>query len=379
MAIEPAGTYSPLELATMGSPQNYATTAAYVTENAKRVNAAAQSFLKALISIQALDFAQIGDLPVYESSVLIGSMTGIGDRPVRPVIQVANFDALLQRLGQLTPPDAPIVDFTYTDPGYASILRDPVMQKLLLDLANGGYGIEPLDEQALWDRARDREAQTYQANLEEIRRLAAATSFPLPQGAKQAAENKAAQEYANKISSINRDIALKRSDLYVENRKFTIEKVLASEEQSITLYNAVQNRALAAAQVEVQLAIALFDAGIKAFQADVDIISKQIEVPLSVNQQLVSLYAADVSAYAAFVNAVATTAEVDIRNSRNILDRNIAQHSSRVEKVRFQLQQLALTTELRKEINKYGTEFFRTSLGTALNGINGLAVQTTEV
>lgn len=373
-----AGAYAPLSFTGLTS-SDFAGTAAWVTTNASRVNDAAQSFLEALADLNAIDFSQVGDLPTFNSPVLFGSIAGIGDRPVRPTIQVANFDALLQRLGQLSPPDAPTAGFTYTDPGYASILRDPLLQKLLLDLTAGGYGIEPGDEAALWDRMRDREARAYQAAVEEAKRQAAASSFPLPQGSLQATLDKAQQEYASKVSSANRDIALRRSELYVQARQFTIEKVLASEEQSIVLYNAIQNRALQAAQVEVQMAIALFDGGIRAFAAQVEAITKQIDVPLAANQQLVSLYSADVSAYAAYVNAVASAAEIDIRNSRNLLDSNITQHQSRVEKVRFQLQQLATTVELRKAINQYGTEFFRTALGAAVNGINGLAVQSGTV
>ena len=374
-----AGTYTPLSLSTLGASPTFSTTANWLAETASAVTDAAASFMQDLADLKAMDFSQVGDLPTYESAVLFASMTGIGDRPVRPTIQVANLDALFQRLGQIQPPEAPITDFTYTDPGYASILRDPLLQKLLLDLVNGGYGIEATDEDALWTRARERETLTYQANVEEIRRQAATSTFPVPQGAMQSQLERAAQDYASKVSSINRDIMLKRSDLYVENRRFTIEKVLASESQSIELYNAVQNRALSAAQTEVQLAIALFDAGVRVFQSQLDSVMAQIDAPLKVNQQLVALYAADVSAYAAFVNAVATAAEVDIRNSRNLLDRDNMQLQSRVEKVRFQLQQLALTTELRKEINRYGTDYFRTALGSAMNGINGLAVQTGEV
>lgn len=374
-----AGSYIPLEMPTLGADADFAAVAEYVSDVAERVNNAAQSFVSELHDLNAIDYASVGNLPQFLSAVLFGSITGVGDRPARPSLSIANLSGLLQQLENITPPDAPADEFTYTDPGYGSILRDPLMQKLLVDLVQGGYGIETSDELNLWMRARDREAQTYAANIEEIDRQAASANFPMPQGSLAAARAKAAQEYASKVSSINRDIALKRSELYVQSRQFTIEKVLASEDQSIALYNAVQSRQLIAAQAEVQMALALFDGGIRATQMERDTIIKQIETKLQLNQEKLSLYATDVSAYAAYVNAVAAAADLDIRNSRNLLDSNIANHNSRVEIIRFKLQQLALTTELRKEIAKFGTEFFRTSLGTAINGINGLAVQSGEV
>lgn len=370
--------YVPLTLPSFSGTPNYANSVNWISGTASAIASASQSFMTSLSDLGTVDYAIIGDLPTFTTPVIFGNITGVGDRPVRPDVDVSNLDALFARLSALTPPDAPITEFTYTEPGYSSILRDPMMQKLLLDLVNGGYGIEASDEEPLWNRMRDREAQAFQSQIEEIKRQATTSSFPLPQGALQAAIAKATQEYTNKLSSANRDVALKRADLYVENRRFTIEKVLASEDQSIGLYNAIQNRLLQAAQVEVTMAVALFDAGVRVFAAQLDSLLKQIQAPLEANRLLVDTYRADVAAYAAFVNAVATAADIDIRNSRNLLDANIAAHSSRVEKVRFKLQELATTTDLRRDIYKYGSDFFRTALGSAMNGINGLAVQTGE-
>lgn len=371
--------YVPLNLPAFSGTPNYANSVTWLSQTASAIASASQSFMTSLTDLGNIDFSQVGDLPTFTSPVLLGTLTGVNDRPVRPSIQVANINGLLNQLAQITLPEAPITEFTYTDPGYASILRDPLLQKLLLDLVNGGYGIEANDEEALWNRMRDREAQALQSQIEEIKRQASTSSFPVPQGALAAQIAKATQDYTNKLSSANRDIALKRADMYVENRRFTIEKVLQSEDQSIGLYNAIQTRALNAAQIEISMAIALFDAGIRLFQGQIDSVMKQIEAPLLANQQTLDLYRADVAAYAAYVNAIATTADLDIRNSRNILDRDIATNAARTEKVRFKLQQLATTTELRRDIYKYGADFFRTALGSAMNNINGLAVQSSEV
>lgn len=164
----------------------------------------------------------------------------------------------------------PTNTFGYVDQGYLSDLRDPLVAKLLDGLTNGGYGIEPNDEAALWARARDRAEQEGKIAVEQAGKDAVSTSFPMPQGAYYQRLDKARQSIQDKLSEINREIALKRADLYVENRRFTITEVQKYETQAIALYNAVQERALNFAKMSVDVGIAIYDAGVKNYNAQLD-------------------------------------------------------------------------------------------------------------
>jgi hypothetical protein len=282
-------------------------------------------------------------------------------------------------LALLVPPTAPSASFSYIDPGYNSQLQQPMFDKLLNDLVYGGYGIDTNDEVALFNRARDREALLTAATVAEVTRQAAGTSFPMPQGSLYAAQQKARQDEMSKMSSVNRDIALKRADLYVENRRKVIEQVLASEQLTMGLYNAIQNRSIQAAQLEVVLAISVFDSSVKLFQTTIESLTSQIEATVAAAAAQVSIYAADVNAYSAFVNAVVGGAQIDIANSKNIFAADMASYQSRVDIIKFQLEQLKTTSVFRSDINKFGTEFFRTGFGSAITGVNGLAVQSGTV
>lgn len=165
---------------------------------------------------------------------------------------------------------APTTVFDYVDPGYVSVLQDPLVAKLLDALTNGGYGIEPSDEQALWARARDRAEQQARMEYDEANRQSVSTSFPMPQGAYFARLDKARQKLQETMSEINREITLKRSELYVENRKFTIQEIQKYEERAIALYNAVQERALNFAKATVEMGIAIYEASIRKFNADLE-------------------------------------------------------------------------------------------------------------
>ncbi len=206
--------------------------------------------------------------PVDAPTVVIPAVPTLEELqlPSPPSFSLPDFTATAPQ-NLLSPPTA---EFSYVDPGYASVLHDRLVLKLLSDLDNGSYGIEPRDEDALWGRARDRAAQQGRAGVQEAMRLAAATSLPMPPGfmfqVAQEAEDKAQQV----LSEANRDIALRRSELYVEGRKFTFQQVQEYEKVRIDLYNATQERALNYAKAVVETAIAVYDSTVRNFTAQLE-------------------------------------------------------------------------------------------------------------
>lgn len=186
--------------------------------------------------------------------------------PTPPSVEVPSWTAVAPQ-NLLAPPTA---QFAYVDPGYASQLHDPLVAKLLNDLQNGSYGIDPADETALWSRARDRAAAQARAEVEEVQRRMAESSFPMPQGTMLEAIDQAEQKAQRILSDANRDIALKRADLYVEGRKFTIQEVRQYEAVRISLYGATQERALNYSKAVVELGIATFEASVRNFSTQLE-------------------------------------------------------------------------------------------------------------
>jgi len=125
---------------------------------------------------------------------------------------------------------AKIVIPARNDPGYSSELLTQARNLLLSDIRDGGYGLDPRDETALWERAKDRESINAAAGIAEFQRAMAARGFSIPPGAMIAGTMKLQQDARAKNSSINREIALKRADLYVQNRQFAITTGLNTEQ-----------------------------------------------------------------------------------------------------------------------------------------------------
>jgi hypothetical protein len=228
--------------------------------------------------------APVLNMPLTPSALLPEAPVApsIADVPIpeAPTVTLPAVPTLLP----ITLPDAPVIElpaFTGTEPtdellapsstlvwaeqAYASTCLDTLKAKLLNDLEHGTYGIEPSDEQALFDRARDRVNLATRMSAEEIDRRFAAGGFPMPRGAQVAAYQAALQEATNKLADANRDIVLRRSELYVEGRKFTFAQVQGLEQMLLSYHGAVQERALNFAKSAADVALSMFDAQVKAF------------------------------------------------------------------------------------------------------------------
>lgn len=193
----------------------------------------------------------------------------------------------------------PTNTFAFYEQAYASALLDKLKAKLLADMTNGGYGIEPADEEALWFRLREREDLSTQAQVDEIARQYAATGFPLPPGAMQAAFARANQDRQSKLSSASREIALKRGDLYVENRRFAMQQSAGLEQVLLGYHGSVQERALNVARITAEVAISFFDLKVRvfntrmqAYQIEAQVFESKIRAALAV----VEIYKAQIAA-----------------------------------------------------------------------------------
>lgn len=182
--------------------------------------------------------------------------------PDAPSINLPSFS------GSLPPDDllVPSNTFAYAEAAYDSVLLDPLKAKLLDNLLNGGYGIETADEQALFQRMRDREAGSAMTRIDEAGRALAARGFPLPPGELSITIDRSYQAMQDAVSAANREITLERSKLFVENRQFTITEVRGIETVLINFHNSVQERALNVAKATLEASLAIYDALVKRYQ-----------------------------------------------------------------------------------------------------------------
>lgn len=174
---------------------------------------------------------------------------------------------------------------------YASQLLDNLKATINFRL-KGGSGLTPVVEQAIWDRARDRETQIALAKEREVMRGAESLGFPMPQGAAFGALADARREYHDKLAEMSRDIAIKQADLEQTNLKDAIAAATQLEGQLMDYSFKIENLAFEAAKAVADNEVQLFNSNIEHFKA------------------LLAGYQAYASAYDTIIKAELTKVEV---------------------------------------------------------------------
>ena len=280
----------------------------------------------------------INDVAVPDAPVLSvpaePTLSTYGELPAAPVIDMPYFDASLP-IDDLT---APTSEFSFYEQAYSSALLDSVKAKLLSDMENGGYGIEPGDELQIWERARARENILAQQTADAAVSFHSARGFRLPPGDLNVALQREQQALQDKLSTISRDIALKRADLYVQNRQFTITQVKELEGVLINYHNSVMERALNASKAVLEFAISIFNAQVAKYNAQMAAYQTQAQV----FETRVRAALAQVEVYRAILEGRRTEVEIDkakvdlYRTQIAAVDAVIGIYRTRMEAARIQ-------------------------------------------
>ena len=303
--------------------------------------------------------------------------------PEVPSIEIPEFESELP-IDDLV---APTNNFSFAEEIYASEILDSLKAKLLSDMENGTYGIEPGDEALLWERARTRELENAMQEAEQLIADAAGRGFPLPPGDMNVSLQRAQQRVQDKLSDVNRDIMIKRGDMYVEGRKFTIQEVRGLETVLINFHNSRMERSLNASKAVLEASISVYNAlvarynarmegykasavvfetRLRASLARTEIYKVQMEgkrLEIESNKALVDIYNAQlngvnsiVNMYKTQVDAAAVTANVEqlrIQAFRGLVDAYAAQVQAKVAE--FQMFEAQTRGEIAK-VQAYDTQ-----------------------
>lgn len=122
---------------------------------------------------------------------------------------------------------SPVVDVSFSAVQEPALEEASALRTALEARLAGGTGLDATVEAAIWDRAREREAVIAQAQVDEATLQDEALGFDFPTASLSARLEAVGQEYHNKVSSINRDIAIKQADLEQTNLRDTITALQA--------------------------------------------------------------------------------------------------------------------------------------------------------
>lgn len=173
-----------------------------------------------------------------------------------------------------TPPEDDIgslqVDYTYRETGYQSPLATQLEAWIIEGLTNGGTGLAPAVEQAIFDSFRARLDEEFASAYEKEMKFFAVRGFTRPPGALRGALQEVHNQFNRRIAEANRDIMSKQADLAQTNTQFILKMAGEYERFLRDFYTATEARAMESAKNVVLLAIAQQQARIARYNAVLD-------------------------------------------------------------------------------------------------------------
>jgi chromosome condensin MukBEF MukE localization factor len=199
--------------------------------------------------------------PTYD----IPSVPSLGDITVQapPEDEVPAFEATEPTFNV----DAPQSIFLYEEATYSSSLKLATEAKLLDIVENGGTGLDDTVEAAIWDRALSRKQTADLAKHDEAERYFSSRGFNIPQGALVARLDELITERARAEDDINYDIMTEQAKLAQTNTHFAITSAIQYESSIMAYLGGVAQRTLDSSKYAQEAAIALFNAGVERYNA----------------------------------------------------------------------------------------------------------------
>ena len=183
--------------------------------------------------------------------------------PDDPVIELPDFSALPPQPDFSVPGE---VTLEWKEPEYKSELYDELVAKVR-EWLQGGTGLPPYIEDALFNRTRARDHAETKRVVQEAFDTWSSRGFTMPPGMLVAAVDAAKEEGRFKAAETNREILIEAAKWEIENIRFAVQQGIALEELSINLFQNMVQRLFEAAKFHAQSRIDLLNIHVAVFNA----------------------------------------------------------------------------------------------------------------
>lgn len=160
---------------------------------------------------------------------------------------------------------------------YTSSLLTTVRDTLQDYIANGGTALPPAVEEALWNRAREREYRAMGDAVAELERMES-LGYAFPPGVYLNARMKITTEMGYTASTLSRDIAIEQAKLEQDNIRWATENAVKLEGDLIQYTNAVEQRSFESVKYATEAGIAIYNAQVQAYGAYLDAYKTKVAI-----------------------------------------------------------------------------------------------------
>ena len=153
--------------------------------------------------------------------------------------------------------------FVYNEAEYNSEVANQLTEKILSELSAGSTGLTEDVENAIWDRARERQVQENEEAYQRELTFFSSRGFSLPPGQLNAKLRGIQARIDQKNQDLNNDILVQSSELAQKNAQFIITSAIQLEKNLMDNSNQVANRAFEKAKATLQFIHDQFDLALK--------------------------------------------------------------------------------------------------------------------
>lgn len=188
-------------------------------------------------------------------------------------LNVSKFDGI-----QLPEIDADLPEFTVSAPtvigyepgqAYSSALLTALKTELQDRIQNGGTGLNPDVEGAIWDRAREREYKQAGDAIAELERMEG-MGFHMPPGVYMDARIKVQTELAKNNAGHSREVMIKQAELELESVQRALDTAQTVEATAIQYTNQVEQRAFDSVRYATEAGVSIYNAKVQAYASYIE-------------------------------------------------------------------------------------------------------------
>jgi len=292
--------------------------------------------------------------------------------PDELLITIPEFDS---ELGDIDLDGIPLPDdFSWEESPYNSEIWNTFLTTVRDNIIEGGTGLSPEVEQAIYDRALRRQDTANDQAFQEAEKYFASRGFPLPPGAMASRINEITTEILKVKTDVNEQVLVSQAELAQKNTHFMLEMGWKAETILRDFHNARENRLLEASRTVVQMSVEVMKAHlgqrsllIEVFRSEVVAYSEEVRAILA----RVDVYKAEIEALR--VTADLQNTEVALYEAQiRALDTISKFHNSRLQGVEI----LQRVEGLKIEVFKAETAAFEASLAADKNQVDIYSAKT---
>jgi hypothetical protein len=283
---------------------------------------------------------------VKDLTIQIGDMLNAIANPPQATASLATLTTHIDPL--VMPPEPVRPDLSYTFPNantlvdvvpnfpiqqaYVSTLVDQLKTTLTSLVQNlFSTGLNPVIEQQIWDRARERTTATAQGLIDSVRRQSARSGWMQEIGDEVEAIYRATEAKAEADITESRNIAVAQADLEQKNFQFSIQQANALETLLSGIFDSFQQRTFEAEKTRVNVLLDTNKIGTEIYKTEIEAVATRINAIADIYKADTSVFTSIIGGQAARIDAQAKEQSAELNYAGKKADIDIAVINSNVQ------------------------------------------------